>query len=176
MVLSAHAADSYTLDGLHCIPTFEFEHLGMTMQSGRFDKASGKVTLDRLTNKGSIFYEVDVTSLNMGFGTESPESPGYHLFEVTKFPTITFRSDELFFDSENNVIAATGQLTLLGVTKPINVWISRFKCSLNSMNKKSMCSGNITATIRRSEFGMVQYIPGISDEIKISVPVEAYKD
>jgi hypothetical protein len=30
--------------------------------------------------------------------------------------------------------------------------------------------------VKRSEFGMVRYIPDISDEIKIRVPVEAYKD
>ncbi len=54
--------------------------------------------------------------------------------------------------------------------------VSRFKCSVNPMNKKMMCVGNITATVKRSDFGMVRYIPAISDEIKITVPVEAYKD
>jgi polyisoprenoid-binding protein YceI len=39
-----------------------------------------------------------------------------------------------------------------------------------------MCACEISATIKRSEFGMIGYIPGISDEIKIRVPVEAYKD
>jgi polyisoprenoid-binding protein YceI len=176
--IAAHAcaADTYTLDTAHSIPSFEFLHLGMTTQSGRFDKASGRITLDRLARKGSIFYEVDTASLNMGFGTETPDSPGYHLFEVAKYPTITFTSDELYFDSADNVVAARGQLTLLGIARPINVWVSRFKCSVNPMNRKSLCAGNVTATVKRSEFGMVKYIPGISDEIKISVPVEAYKD
>ena len=32
------------------------------------------------------------------------------------------------------------------------------------------------ATIKRSEFGMTKYIPTVSDEIRISVPVEAYRD
>ena len=44
------------------------------------------------------------------------------------------------------------------------------------MNKKMMCTGNITTSIKRSDFGMVRFIPAISDEVKISVPVEAYKD
>lgn len=174
--LPARAADSYTMDAAHCIPVFEFLHLGMTAQSGRFDKARGTVTLDRAARKGSVFYEIDAASLNMGFGTETPDSPGYRLFEVTKFPTITFRSDDLFFDAGGNAIAADGRLTLLGVTRPVYVWVSRFKCSVNPLNGKSMCAANVAATLRRSEFGMVSYIPGISDEIKISVPVEAYKD
>lgn len=164
------------MDTVHSIPTFEFTHLGMTTQTGRFDKASGTVSLDRAAHQGSVHYEVDANSLNMGFGTETPESPGYHLLEVTKFLTITFASNELYFDDDNNVVAAAGELTLLGVTMPIYVWVRKFSCSINSMNKKNMCAGNITATIKRSEFGMIRFIPAISDEIKISIPVEAYKD
>jgi len=39
-----------------------------------------------------------------------------------------------------------------------------------------MCAGDISATIKRSDFGMTKYIPTVSDDIKISVPVEAYRD
>ena len=170
------AEESYTIDGVHSIPTFQFLHLGMTTQTGRFDKTSGTITLDRAAKRGSIRYEVDSTSLNMGFGTETPESPGYHLLEVKKFMTIVYSSDAMFFDNAGNVVAAAGKLTLLGVTNPQNVWVSQFKCSVNPMNKKELCAANITATIKRSEFGMTQFIPGISDEVSISVPVEAYRN
>jgi polyisoprenoid-binding protein YceI len=176
LVGQARAADSYTMDSAHCIPVFEFAHLGMTTQTGRFDRARGNITLDRAARKGSVYYEVDTSSLNMGFGTETPDSPGYYLFQVTKFPTITFESNDLFFDDGGNVVAARGTLTLLGVTRPVNVWVSHFKCSTNPMNRKPMCAGDITATVKRSEFGMTSFIPAISDEIKLTIPVEAYKD
>jgi polyisoprenoid-binding protein YceI len=170
------AAESYTLDSAHSIPVFEFMHLGVTTQSGRFDKAGGVVVLDRGARNGSVTYEVETSSLNMGFGTETPNSPGNRLFAVKRFPRITFRSTRLIFDQNDDVIAAEGQLTLLGVTRPLTVMVNRFKCSVNPMNKKQMCACEITANLKRSEFGMVKYIPDISDEIKISVPVEAYKD
>jgi polyisoprenoid-binding protein YceI len=173
---TARAAESYTLDVAHSIPVIEFTHLGVTTQSGRFDKAAGVVTLDLDARSGSVNYEVDSASLNMGFGTETPESPGYLLFEVKKFPKITFRSNKLRFDQNRNVVAAEGQLTLLGVSQPLTVTINRFKCSVNPLNKKQMCAGEVTAAIKRSEFGMVKYIPGISDEIRLRIPVEAYKD
>lgn len=176
VVWPAHAAHTYTMDAAHCIPVFEFKHLGMTTQTGRFDRVQGKVVLDRAAHKGSVFYRIDTSSLNMGYGTEKPDSPGYQLFEVNRFPSITFASDELSFDRNDNVIAAEGQLTLLGVKKPVTVSVARFNCSVNPMNKREMCAGNATATIKRSEFGMLKYIPTISDEIKISIPVEAYKD
>jgi polyisoprenoid-binding protein YceI len=39
-----------------------------------------------------------------------------------------------------------------------------------------MCSGNVSANIKRSDFGLTKYIPVVSDEVSISVPVDAYKD
>lgn len=170
------AADSYTMDWAHSAPAFEFKHLGLTTQTGRFDKAAGVVVLDLRARKGSVTYEVETASLNMGVGTETPGSPGYRLFDVTRFSKITFRSTKLIFDKSNGVVAADGQLTLLGVTKPLTVTVDHFKCSISQMNKKMMCAGDVTATIKRSDFGMVGYLPGISDEIKVNVPVEAYKD
>jgi polyisoprenoid-binding protein YceI len=123
-----------------------------------------------------VHYEVDAASLNMGVGTETPQSPGYHLFRVSEFPKIVFDSKKPIFDEKGKVVAAEGQFTLLNVTLPLTVRVADFKCSVNPLNKKEMCVGNITAMVKRSDFGMVEYIPGISDEIKISVPVEAYKD
>jgi polyisoprenoid-binding protein YceI len=172
----AFAVDRYTIDSLHSIPVFEFKHLGVTTQTGRFDKAGGTISMDPAARQGSVVYEIEAASLNMGFGTETPNSPGYHLFEVVKFPKITFRSSKLVFDDQRRIIAAQGQLTLLGVTKPIAVKVDHFKCSVNRMNKKMMCAGDVSASLKRSEFGMSGYIPNISDEIKISIPVEAYKD
>lgn len=172
----ALAIDTYTMDASHCIPVFEFLHLGMTTQSGRFDKVRGKISIDPTHHTGSVHFEIDAASLNMGFGTETPDSPGYELFEVTKYPSISYQAEQLFFDDNARIIAAEGTLTLLGVSKPLTVWVSHFNCSLNPLNKKTMCAANITAMIKRSEFGMLKYIPGISDEIRVSVPVEAYKD
>jgi polyisoprenoid-binding protein YceI len=97
------------------------------------------------------------------------------LFNVEKFPTMSFVSDQLIFDGDK-VVAADGQFTLLGVTKPLKVSVDRFVCAANPINKKFMCAGDITATIKRSEYGMTKYIPTVSDEIKINVPVEAYRD
>jgi polyisoprenoid-binding protein YceI len=44
------------------------------------------------------------------------------------------------------------------------------------VTKKAMCAGDIAATIKRSDYGMNKYIPTVSDEIRISVPVEAYRN
>ncbi len=171
-----YSAERYVIDPAHSAPVFEFQHLGLTTQSGRFDKAGGFIVIDRAAHKGSVDYEVDTASLNMGYGTETADSAGYQLFQVGKFPKIRFHSTRLEFDNAGNVTAAVGELTLLGVTRPQTVTVSGFRCSVHPLLKKMMCAGNIDASIKRSDFGMIKYIPNISDEIKITVPVEAYKN
>lgn len=169
------AADTYTMDPEYTIPTFEVEHLGFTTQRGRFDKTSGKIVLDFAAKKGLVDFTISTNSLDMGSQawTIHVSSPG--LFNVEQYPTITYKSDNLVFDGDK-VVAANGQLTLLGVTKSVKVTVDRFSCGVNPTNQKRMCAGNISANIKRSEFGMVKYIPTVSDDIKIIVPVEAYKD
>jgi polyisoprenoid-binding protein YceI len=170
-----YAAETYVLDAIHSVPTFEFKHLGLSTQSGRFDRVQGQIVLDRAGNAGQVTFTIDTTSLNMGHGPATPDSPGFQLFRAAEFSSMRFFSDHLFFDDQQRVVAASGQLTLLGVTRPLTVWVSRFACSISPTLKVDMCSGNISATVQRSEFGMLAYIPAISDDIKVNVPVEAYR-
>lgn len=170
----ALAADTYKIDAFHTFPSFEVNHLGFSTQRGRFDKTTGTVTLDTAAKKGSIDLTIDVSSLNMGFAVWNEHMAADGFFNTAKFPTITFKSNTLIFDGDK-VVGAEGDFTLLGVTKPIKLAVSNFKCGANPMNKKEMCGADISTTIKRSDFGMTKGLPAIGDEIKITSGIEAYK-
>jgi polyisoprenoid-binding protein YceI len=172
---SAYAADSYTIDPNHTFPVFEVNHLGYTMQHGRFNKTNGSIMLDMAARSGSVDLVIDTTSLDMGFPLWDEHLSADGFFNTEKFPTMSFKSNKLIF-KDDKVVAAEGQFTLLGVTKPLTVSVNGFKCGENPMNKKPMCGANIGGTIKRSDFGMTKYVPAISDEVQIHVPVEAYKN
>jgi polyisoprenoid-binding protein YceI len=169
------SADTFTMDPEYTIPVFEVQHLGFTTQRGRFDKTEGKVVLDFPAKKGSVEFTVHTNSLDMGSRAWTVHVSSEGLFNIEKYPTMSFKSDKLVFDGDK-VVAAEGQFTLLGVTKPLKVMVNRFACATNPLNKKFMCAGDIAANVKRSEFGMSKYIPTVSDEIKINVPVEAYRN
>jgi polyisoprenoid-binding protein YceI len=173
--VSAYAADNYTIDPNHTFPVFEVNHLGYTIQHGRFNKSSGVITLDMAGKSGSVDLTIETTSLDMGFPLWDEHLSADGFFNTAKFPTMTFKSNKLIF-KDDKVVAAEGQFTLLGVTKPLTVSVNGFKCGENPMNKKAMCGANISGTIKRSDFGMTKYVPAISDEVGIHVPVEAYKN
>ena len=175
VTVSAYAADSYTIDPNHTFPVFEVNHLGYSVQHGRFNKSSGNITFDMAARSGSVDLTIETASLDMGFPVWDEHMSADGFFNTAKFPTMTFKSNKLIF-KDDKVVAAEGQFTLLGVTRPLTVSVSGFKCGDHPMNKKPMCGANIGGTIKRSDFGMTKYVPAISDEVQIRVPVEAYKN
>jgi polyisoprenoid-binding protein YceI len=171
----AYAVDNYTVDPNHTWPVFEVNHLGFSTQRGRFDKSSGKITLDIAAKKGSVELTIETASIDMGFEKWDEHLKGEDFFNVKYFPTIRFTSDKLVFDGDK-VIAAEGRFTLLGVTKPLTLTVSNFRCAPHPMLKKQACGADISATFKRSEFGMSKFVPAVSDEVKIYSPIEALKD
>lgn len=168
------AADTYAIDSNHTFPMFEVNHLGFSTQRGRFNKTSGTITLDSAAKNGSVELSIDVTSLDMGFAAWNQHMAADGYFNTEKFPTITFKSKKLVFEGDK-VVAAEGDFTLLGVTKPLKLAVSNFKCGDHPFYKKPMCGAEISATLKRSEFGMSKNIPLISDEIRLFSAVEAFK-
>jgi polyisoprenoid-binding protein YceI len=74
------------------------------------------------------------------------------------------------------VKSVTGDLTIMGTTKPVTLDATAFTCTIHPQNKKKLCGGDFSATIKRSEFGMTRSIPVHSDEIVLRIGVEALKD
>ncbi len=151
--------------------------MGFSMQHGVFTKgAVGKVTLDRAAKKGTIDITIDTTSVRSLTEKLDTHIKGEDFFNVAKYPTMTFKSSNLTFDGDK-VVAADGELTLLGVTKPVTVKVANFMCGEQPFNKKPLCGAEVTANIKRSEWGMKYGIPkAVSDEVKITIPVEAYRE
>ncbi len=171
----AHAADSYTVDPGHTFPSFEINHLGYSTQRGRFDNNSGKIVVNSVAKSGSIDLLVDVTSINMVVPALTKHLLSEDFFNAAKFKSMSFKSDKLIFEGDK-LVAAEGVFTLLGVSKPLRLTVTHYRCGEHPMNKKAMCGADVTATIKRSDFGMTKYLPAIGDEVNINASVEAFKD
>jgi len=181
--LTAHAnPESYTIDPTHTFMYWEVEHLGVSMQRGRFDRTSGKFTLDRSAKAGGVELSVETASLSSGDNVKGsrPRTLDDHLrtadfFNVAEFPRMSFKSTGVKFAGDAPAEIA-GQLTLLGVTRPLTLKVERWVCKDNPMNKKPMCGGNASGAVKRTEFGMKYGVPAIGDEVRLWVSMEGYKD
>ena len=169
------AQETYTVDARHTFPQFEVKHFGMSTQRGLFNKTTGKITLDRAAKKGAADITIDMASIVTGDGKLSDHLRAADFFDVEKHPTGRFKSSEFKFDGEK-LVSVNGELTLLGVTKPVTLVVNQFNCGTHPMNKKAMCGADASTTIKRSDFGIKYAIPAVSDDVKLSIPIEAYKD
>ena len=165
----------YTIDPNHTFPVFEVDHLGFSTQRGRFNKTSGRITLDTAARQGSVDVTIDAASIDMGFAKWNDNMRGENYFNTDAHPTITFKADRLVFDGERPV-SAEGSLTMLGVTKPVTLSINRFRCAPHPLNKRETCGADVVATLKRSEFGMTKYIPSVGDDVRLLIAVEAFRE
>ena len=173
--LPALAADSYTVDSSHTYPNFEINHLGFSTMHGQFGTTTGKIMLDTAAKSGSIDIMIDAASIYTGHGKRDAHLKSDEFFNVGKFTTLTYKASKLKFNGDK-LTGADGELTMLGVTKPVALTVTSFTCKDHPMTKKPVCGANATATIKRSDFGLAAYVPAVGDEVKISIQVEATKD
>jgi polyisoprenoid-binding protein YceI len=169
------APETFNIDPTHTAPRFEYSHFGYSNQMHRFDKTSGKIVLDRAAKTGSVDVTIDAKSVNTGYALFNGHIQGEDFFSTEKYPTITFKSTAVKFDGDKPV-AVDGNLTIKGVTKPVTLTMTSFHLMPHPMLKKDAIGANATTKIKRSDFNMGKYAPNVSDEVTLSLAVEAVKE
>ncbi len=169
------APETFNIDAGHTAPRFEYTHFGYSNQQHRFDKTSGKIVLDRAAHTGSVDVTIDTTSVNTGLALFNGHIQGADYFDTAKYPTITFKSSKVKFDGDKPV-AVEGDLTIKGVTKPVTLTVTHFHSMPHPMLKKDAIGANASAKVKRSEFNMGKFAPAVSDEITLTIAVEAIKE
>ena len=183
--LASHAApEAYTVDPYHSFPYFEADHYGFTWIRGRFDRMVGRFTIDPAAKTGTVDLSIQTATITTGDNDrgDRPRSRDEHLrtpdfFNVAEFPSMTFRGNATKWNGDAPAVI-DGQLTLLGVSKPLALTVIHWKCGPDprTQGKRQMCGGNFTSSFRRSDFGMMFLLPGVGDEVKLWIGMEAFRN
>lgn len=148
------AATTYVIDPDHTYPSFEADHLGgLSVWRGKFDKTSGKITLDKLAGKGEVEVDIDIDSIDFGNEKMNEAARGDMLFDSAKYPQATYRGRLAAF-SGGKPGEVDGELTLHGVTRPLKLEVRSFKCMPHPVLKRELCGADALATFERDDFGM----------------------
>ena len=169
------APETFNVEPTHTYPRFEYSHFGYSNQQQRFDKTSGKLVIDRAAKTGSVDVTIDATSVNTGYALLNQHIQGTDFFDTAKHPTITFKSNKVRFEGDKPV-AVEGELTIKGVTKPVTLTVTSFHSMPHPMLKKDAIGANASAKVKRSEFNMGKNVPYVSDEVTLTIAVEAIKE
>ena len=169
------APEVYTIDSRHTFPSFEVMHFGMSIQRGSFNKTSGKINIDREAKTGSVDVTIDAASVAANEPKLGEHLRAADFFNAAAHPNITFKGSKFNFDGDK-VKSVDGELTMLGVTKPVTLAAQHFNCGNHPMNKKAMCGAEFTTTIKRTDWGMKYAVPAVADDVLLRINVEAFKD
>ncbi len=169
------APETYVLESNHSKPRFSYNHLGYSTQLSRFDKATGKIVIDKTAKTGSVDVTIDMTSVNTGYALFNEHIQAEDLFDTAKYPTATFKSSKVNF-KDDKVASVDGMLTIKGISKPVTLTVTSFMCMPHPMAKKDACGANATVVVKRSDFNMSKHVPYVSDEVTIDLPAEAIKE
>jgi polyisoprenoid-binding protein YceI len=171
---TAAFAQTYTIDPSHTYPSFEADHMGISSWRGKFTKTSGKVMLNRAAKNGTMDIVIDTNSIDFGHAKMNEHAKNKDMFNVEKFPTVTYKGKSIKFNGDTPV-AVEGELTMLGVTKPVTLTINKFKCIEHPMLKREVCGADASAQFNRNDFGMNFGTPRHGSEVKLAIQVEAVK-
>lgn len=172
---SAFAADVYKIEPGHTSVTFQYTHFGFSHPTGKFMNAVGSVSLDKADpSKSSVEVSFDIAGVNTGVPALDTHLKSADFFDAAKFPTATFKSTKVT-PTGKDTAKVDGNLTIHGVTKPVTLDVKLNKLDVHPMMKKEDAGFTATATIKRSDFGMGNYVPAVSDQIDLYIEAETIK-
>jgi polyisoprenoid-binding protein YceI len=165
----------YVLDPDHGKITWEVVHMGFSHYVGQFTGVEAKLHLDAANPAAS---KLDATVPIAGVATSNPrldthlKSPDF--FNAEKFATATFHATKIVRTGAKTA-RITGELTLLGVTKPVVLEAEFLQAGPNPFTQVYQVGFAAHGELKRSDFGMSKYVsapgmPGfapVSDEVKL---------
>jgi polyisoprenoid-binding protein YceI len=171
--VASAAPVNYTIDPDHTFPSFEADHMGVSLWRGKFNKTAGKVSLDKTAGTGALDVTIDLSSIDFGHDKLNSWAQGPDLFDTTKYPQATYQGklDGFANGAPSQVV---GNLTLHGVTRPVVLKINSFKCIPHPLFKRELCGADALATFNRDEFGLDAGKPyGFKMDVTLRIQVEA---
>lgn len=165
-------ADDWNVDPGHVSVVFKINHAGFSDTYGFFPGVSGKFVTGAQGLNG-IDISIKADSINSGFAKRDGHLRSPDFFNVAQHPTITFKSTAVKKTGENTY-EVSGNLTMLGQSKAITTTLTQSKVGeFPKGTTRTGFSGQIN--VKRSDFGMKYGLPGIGDDVQLTLAIEAIK-
>lgn len=163
---------AYSIDDTHTNVTFGWNHLGFSNPTAEITDYTAEVMLDEadLTNS-SIAISFKASSIEAGSQKFNEHLYSDDFFNVAEYPNITFNSTAIEMTGDTTM-DVTGDLTVLGVTKPVTLDVTLNKIAKHPFKPARVAGFDATTEFKRSEWGMDKYVPAVSDLIKLRITTE----
>lgn len=167
------ASQKYVLETPHTQILFSVNHLGFSNSYGKFTGYSGTINFDPAAPAtSSVDVTIDAKSVELNDTKWNDHVKNADFLDTEKFPNITFKSTKIEVTGEKTA-NITGDLTIRGVTKPVVLATVFNKLDKHPYSGKEVAGFSATTKFKRSDFGVNYGVPGVGDEMSITLEVEA---
>ena len=171
----AFAADTFEIDPSHTAVVFFVNHLGYSETIGRFNDVSGSFDLDQDNPENSkIALVIDAASVDTNHEARDDHLRSPDFLNVEEFPEIKFTSTAVE-QTGDNTAKVTGDMTILGATKPVTLDVTLNKLEPNPMSGVETAGLSARGQLDRTEFGMTFGQGGIGSVLDLFIEVEGTK-
>jgi polyisoprenoid-binding protein YceI len=168
------SAGTYQLDPSHTLVAARVNHMGFSTTTVRFPKASGTFVYDPAhPQASSLDVTIDTASLSSDWTARDNDLKSPAFFNVAAFPQARFVASSLL-PVDNSHARIDGQLTLLGVTRPVDLTVTLLAAGKGMMGDQR-AGFEAHAHINRSDFGMKTFLPMVGDGVDIAIDAEFSK-
>ena len=167
------SSGQYTLDPNHATLLWKINHLGFSTFIGRFNEFNASLDFNP-EDIGSSTLEViiNTASLDINNAEFAEELRGDNWFDTVNFPQAVYRTTSLV-SQEGNSFVFGGELTLLGVTAPVNLNVDFHGGGRNFLTRANTVGFSANTTFQRSVFGLDRFTSfGVGDDIELEIHVE----
>lgn len=168
---------TYAVDPGHTMVTFSWSHFGFSTPSAAFKDITGTIVGNHdHPEQSTVSVSFPLASLD----TFVPALNDHLIksgdwFKAKQHPTVTFKSTGITdVNRDAGTFKLQGELSLNGVTKPVVLDARANKVGEHPFLGNAPAAGfNATTTLKRSDFGVGNYAPAVSDELDVKITVEA---
>lgn len=168
--------ETYSFDKPHTQIMFFINHLGFSNSSGKFLDYDGFFVFDHgHPEQSKVEITIKTDSLDMGDEKWNDHMKSADFFNVVSFPDMTFKSTDIKVTGEKTA-DITGNLTILGVTKPVTLHVVQNNSGKYPFGEKYGAGFSATAKLKRSDFGMTYGLPMVGDDVDVRIEVEGIRN
>ena len=162
-------AGTYQVEPYHTQIGFSLSHFGFTDYAGFFSGASGTLVLDPANpSAAKLQVSVPVGTVLSTVSRLDDELKGPQWFDAAQYANATFTSTKVTATGADSADIA-GTLTLHGVTQPVILKAHLVGSGTNPLDKSVTVGFEAIGTIKRSEFGIKQYVPLVGDDVRLTI-------
>jgi polyisoprenoid-binding protein YceI len=162
-------AGTYKIEPYHTQVGFSISHFGFSNYYGFFSGAAGALQLDPSAAGASrLEVSIPVNTILTTVPALDEQLKTDQWFDAAKYPNATFVSTKITPTGKDTAII-TGKLTLHGVTRPATLKARLVGSGTNPLDKAFTVGFEAVGTIKRSEFGIKQYLPLVGDAVTLKI-------